>query len=165
MSVKNTAKRTGSWVVKEVIRTPGHIIGTTWMRWAGQACTRSAQRITQSIRTDMHQADDEEFQARMDQFQGELAATSREDYQKQMLAWKISSRLYYCFSLLLLAITFVMIFTGYGGAWTLVDGSALAALLFTRGLRHAYRYWQMQTRTFFVQGAFRQWWQQGVWLV
>lgn len=165
MGIKDTAVKIGVGALKEVVHIPGHIVGTTWMKWAAQACDHGYQNVIRSITIDMKQVDGDEFAARKAHFQKELAAASKDDYKAQMRAWQISSRFFYLFSFLLLLVVALIMSTTLGGAWTLLDGAALAALLFSKGLRHSYRYWQMKTGTFFVKGAFKRWWQQGVWLV
>lgn len=165
MGFKDIVVKVGVGAAKEAAHVPGHVFGTTWIKWAGQTCDRGYQNVIRSIRVDMKQVDDDELAARKAHFREELAATSKDDYQAQMRAWQISSRFFYLFSFLLLLIVALIMSTTLGGAWTLLDGAALAALLFSKGLRHSYRYWQMKTGTFFVKGAFKRWWQQGVWLV
>lgn len=77
---------------------------------------------------------------------------------------KSNSRFQYLFSLAFLATGVYLIFRT-GSAWSLLNATALAALLFAHGLRSSYRYWQVCNNIFYQPGAFRRWLGLGQWLV
>lgn len=78
--------------------------------------------------------------------------------------YRINSRFQYFFSFVLLGFGFYLLVAG-GSAWTLINASALALLMFAQGLRLSYRHWQLANGELYRPGAFRRWMAEGKWLI
>lgn len=159
MGVTSLGKTAG----KVVVREAGYVAGATAIKgWAGliRGCSSS---IGKSASRELKNASPQELDEIQAEFYAQLQGMSKRDYHDQMRRWQIQSRIFYAGSLLFLSIGAYFLLTNPG--WTGLNTTALAAYIFARGLRSSYRYWQMQTRTFFVEGAFTDWFKKGIWLV
>lgn len=159
MGVANVGNKIGKWVVRQA----SDVAGVTPIRgWAGLIKNFSSS-IGRTARRELQKATPEEMDAIQAEFYAQLQGITKHDYLEQMRQWQIQSRIFYAGSLLFMSIGAYSMLANPG--WTGLNATMLAAYIFARGLRSSYRYWQMQTRTFFVEGAFTDWFKKGIWLV
>lgn len=160
MGLGNLVVRGGKRLAKEA----GHVAGTDAIQGWATVIKDNSRGIKRYVKLQTGAATDEEMAELKGLFKDRLGEMTQGEYKEQMERWQIRSRWHYVFSLLLMCIAMALLILDAGG-WPVMDTMALAAYNFSHGLRASYRYWQMQTRTFFTEGSFKDWWQQGVWLV
>ncbi|MCK9200914.1 MAG: hypothetical protein M0P59_03475 [Gallionella sp.] len=159
MGVVNLAGRAGKRVAKEA----GYVIGTYGLAAGASVIKKSAQVVKNSVVGELHKATPEELSAIKAEFDDALSQLTPAEYKRQARNWQVRSRWHYVAALLLFLVAAYFLLVNPG--WTGLNALGLAALSFSHGLRAAYRYWQMKTQTFFVEGAFMGWLKSGAWLV
>lgn len=159
MGIADIAARAG----KRVIRETGHIAGAEAIKGWGRLVKTSAQSIRHNVMIQSTPATRDEFACIKSEFYDHLNELTDDEYNQHCQNWRIRSRWHYVGALILLIVAGYFLVVDPG--WTGMNALGLAALNFAQGLRASYRHWQMRTRTFFVEGAFKEWLAQGHWLV
>lgn len=159
MGIVNLAGRAGKGLVREA----GYVAGSETIKGFAHIVKGGAQSIRRTVANETRAATEYEVEGIKADFYERLGCLTATEYNQQARRWQIRSRWHYAGAFLLLAISAYFLITDPG--WTGMNAFGLAALNFAHGLRASYRYWQMRTQIFFVEGAFKEWLSQGNWLV
>jgi len=99
------------------------------------------------------------------QYEQTLAALNKPGVRAARLQYfRRLSRAWYAISLLCLIAAIAFMVASPKGIGSLA-ASMVGILMFARGMRACYRYWQISENRFFIPGSFRKWLRQGVWFV
>lgn len=159
MNIVNFAGQAGKQVIKET----GYVIGTNGLLKGAHVIKSSVQSVKNSVTGELRKATPEQLDTIKADFNEALSKLTPAEYRLQSRNWQVRSRWHYVGALLLFLISAYFLVVNPG--WTSMNALGLAALSFAHGLRAAYRHWQMQTHTFFIEGAFLGWLKSGIWLV
>lgn len=93
-----------------------------------------------------------------------MTSMKKSEREALMRRLKRNSRAQYAFSLVLLSVG-IYLLVATAAAWSFLNATAFATLMFAHGLRSAYRYWQVSENVFYQPGSFRRWLGLGQWLI